>query len=83
MLAGNSRSWNLRNSVQSILESGLICGGVQRRDDDKRAELHLVNHITSGKTKTSGVRVGSTAVIRVDMLQMYNDGIKFQFSEEK
>ena len=64
------------------MSSGLICGGVFRTNDDKRAEVHLVNRLVDGKSKTSGVRIGSGALVLLDMRQMYNDGIRFHFNEE-
>ncbi len=60
----------------SIVDTGLICGGVQRQSEDKRAEVHLVNTIVSGSHKTAGVRKGSDAYVQLDMLQLYKDGIK-------
>ena len=55
-------------ACRSIVESGLICGGVKRTRNDKRAEIHLVNFIGGGSAKTAGVRKGSSAYVQLDML---------------
>ena len=50
-----------KDLAESIIESGLICGGVQRMSADKRAEVHLVNGLVGNGAKTAGVRKSSNA----------------------
>ena len=68
--------------AQSIIDSGLICGGVQRKSADKRAEVHLVNALVGNGVKTAGVRKGSNAYVKLNAKQMYDDGIVMYISEE-
>ena len=68
--------------VKSIIDSGLICGGVQRQGTDKRAEVHLVNALVTNGAKTAGVKRGSNAYVKLNTRRMYDDGIVMFISEE-
>ena len=68
--------------VKSIIDSGLICGGVQRKGTDKRAEVHLVNALVTNGAKTAGVKRGSNAYVKLNTKRMYDDGIVMFISEE-
>ena len=68
-------------AVDSIIASGLICGGISREDNEKRNELYLVMTITGGGTKTAGVKSGSDTIVYLAADEMYADGIKFFISE--
>ncbi len=47
--------------AESIVQSGRVCGGVQRMGKDKRAEIHVVNALVGKSAKTAGVRKESSA----------------------
>ncbi len=61
--------------VPSILDIGLVPGGIKSSELKRRSEIHLVTNVVK-RGKTPGVRRGSSAYIYVDMKRMYEDGIE-------